>query len=323
MGRFSPSVERIQLPPSQLAGGKLVLQWADAPTLSSSSVRPGIRHSSDYLLARVTRGVESLPEQQVGIELRRLAPANWSHAINHHLLQSLLLRREIERQRPVEQARVILPKGIPRYITNLYTLFGFQPLIADLPVRGRIGEFYEEPFSCHRAVMTDLVEELVHDSPIAKRLFQSGIDLPKKVFISRKDTRRVLNEPEVERFLNGQGYVKIFPETLKIEEQFALFAGATHVVGVHGAGLGPFAYRPRHRPCVFVEILSPGHMTDFYRFIAHQIGARWVGVRGCLWPSLVADAHAFDAPFKRHSLSDFRVDVSSLGAALEIAESPG
>ena len=70
----------------------------------------------------------------------------------------------------------------------------------------------------------------------------------------------------------------IYPEDLSPQEQLKLFTDAEQIVGIHGAGMAPLLYRDTNKPSLkLVEILSPGHMTNFFRVIAEHTGTSWVG----------------------------------------------
>lgn len=317
MGRFHPRVEQILLPAGRLEGGSLLARVGDEVGRSDTEQAPGKKELIGFALNKLRAAREDLPSGRFGIELRRLAPSNWSHTLNHHLLQSLLVRKYLQQSGNHAPVVAILPASIPGYIRQVYELFGFETLATNCTVHGLICDFWEEPFSCHRAEMVQLVRELVHDTPLGPDLLPASPDLPQKVFVSRRGPRSLTNEAEIESLLSRQGFQKVYPEDLTARQQFSLFAQATDIVAIHGAGIAPLAYRPCDRPGRFVELLTPGHMTDFFRFVAHQVGVPWTGVRGRLWPALVAEAYDFERPFKRHSLTPFSVDPESLLAALE------
>ena len=116
------------------------------------------------------------------------------------------------------------------------------------------------------------------------------------------------------------GYVTVYPEDLSVEDQFQLFNTAEQIVAVHGAGLGPLLYRHPNSPLRhLVEILPCGHMTDFFRLMAQQVGVPWTGVRGRLKPEYVAPAYQMQNFFKQYSLDNFEVDPESLERALAMA----
>lgn len=71
--------------------------------------------------------------------------------------------------------------------------------------------------------------------------FHTGCD--KKIFVSRDKVKsntnfRVLeNSKEIEKIVKDYGYKVVYPESMAIEEQVALFANAEVVVGEFGSGL--------------------------------------------------------------------------------------
>ena len=62
-------------------------------------------------------------------------------------------------------------------------------------------------------------------------------DFPTRFYISRKETRRVINEPEIIPLLEKFGFVSVQPEKLSFLEQVALFSKAEVIISPHGAAL--------------------------------------------------------------------------------------
>jgi len=72
---------------------------------------------------------------------------------------------------------------------------------------------------------------------------KSNKDLPKKIYINRKDSvydskniRKIINENEVVEFLKKNGFESIVLSELSFEDQVKLFMNAEVVTGLHGAG---------------------------------------------------------------------------------------
>lgn len=65
-----------------------------------------------------------------------------------------------------------------------------------------------------------------------------------KIYISREDApgRKVVNEAEFFPALERHGYKKVSLSGLSLEEQVYLFANASHIIGIHGAGLANLVY---------------------------------------------------------------------------------
>lgn len=74
-------------------------------------------------------------------------------------------------------------------------------------------------------------------------LAKSQVTRPSRIFVSRQakslagSARRLLNEAELADALQAIGFMVVEPELLAFEDQVALFASATVIVGLGGAGL--------------------------------------------------------------------------------------
>lgn len=69
--------------------------------------------------------------------------------------------------------------------------------------------------------------------------------MPKRIFIERVRDSRLLDRRAIrslDRHLAAHRFTKIRLETLNLEDQIQLFAGATHVVAAHGAGLSNIVF---------------------------------------------------------------------------------
>lgn len=58
---------------------------------------------------------------------------------------------------------------------------------------------------------------------------------PRKIYVSRIGTRRIINENQLTEFLVPRGFKVIVPETVSVLEQIKLFANADIIVTPHGA----------------------------------------------------------------------------------------
>src|SRR4029077_17824980 len=79
----------------------------------------------------------------------------------------------------------------------------------------------------------DFLRELLPTGPAP------GKRADRKIFISRADARvrRIINEAEVEAIVSRRGYEIVVAGEITAREQMRVFGEASHVVGVHGAGL--------------------------------------------------------------------------------------
>jgi len=87
----------------------------------------------------------------------------------------------------------------------------------------------------------------------------------RRIYLSRKDaqTRRVLNEPEIETLLHAHGFTTVRTEHMSLAEQITLFSKAEIIVSPHGAGLANtiFATTPH-----IIEFL-PADLWDLGYFV--------------------------------------------------------
>jgi hypothetical protein len=124
---------------------------------------------------------------------------------------------------------------------------------------------------------------------------------PVKLFVRRAaPTRRLRNEPAVAEWLAARGFMAVDPGALPLAEQAALFARATHIVGVEGAALTNLVYADAGtRVTVLVNRIAG--LENFFSIIAAKCGHAYCQIEG---------RFAADAAFERKS--DFVVDLAQL-----------
>ena len=97
----------------------------------------------------------------------------------------------------------------------------------------------------------------------------------RKLYVSRADAggRHLRNEDALMTFLEPFGYESVRLSKLCVAAQAALFASASHIVGLHGADLANLAFaEPGTR---VVELFSEGYGTPAYYVIAAAMGCRY------------------------------------------------
>jgi hypothetical protein len=120
---------------------------------------------------------------------------------------------------------------------------------------------------------------------ILRNKFYKKGDYPEKIYISRRDTnnRKLLNEAEIEKFLQERGFVPIMLTGLSLAEQINLFAHAKTVIAPHGAGLTNIAFcEPETK---ILEIHMPSYLNWCYRRLSAVLNLRY----GFLFGDLVED----------------------------------
>lgn len=309
--RFVPDCEMIALPAKVVEGG--TLRWSRGAVTFPETGISGRRR----LLGR-SKKVTSAAPTDIIFDFRLKDPKNWAHFLNNHL--PILFHIAGSEGLEYGNCLLVLPAGIPDYIVSVAGLFGLGVLRTDGRVSGNGIIFDVSPWTAVRPIRAQWVRQSAARSYLEAAQSKTGkADLPRRVFLSRRDTRTLENEAEVAAFLGQRGYVKIYPEDLSVADQFRLFQEAENIVAVHGAGLAPLLYCPAGTvPKKLIELLPCGHMTDVFRVMAQQMGWGWIGVRGKIKPEHVLPAYRLDVPFKKYSLQSFEVDLKSLELAFDL-----
>jgi|GEM_PF-704389 len=86
--------------------------------------------------------------------------------------------------------------------------------------------------------------------------------LPKKIYLSRKKgMRSIINNEELEKYLNLQGFVTILGDSLTFDEQVNLFSQAEFIIGPSGAACANLIFCP---PTCKILILMPRNKHILY-----------------------------------------------------------
>jgi capsular polysaccharide biosynthesis protein len=95
----------------------------------------------------------------------------------------------------------------------------------------------------------------------------TGSDAGRRLYVGRAPGgwRSIVNANEVESALEDVGFDVVRPERLSFVEQVRLFAGASSIVGQHGAGLTNCLYAPR---ASVVELIGTYGGAEYYSICA-------------------------------------------------------
>lgn len=138
----------------------------------------------------------------------------------------------------------------------------------------------------------------------------------RRIYIARGKgaTRRILNEEELLRMLQREGFEIVNPETMSFVDQVALFDEAQIVVAAHGSGLANLVFC--REGAHVIELFSPHYVTVPYWALANQVGLeyRYVMGEGGWDPARGRGRRIHD---------DIRIDVAQVQAVLrEIDAAP-
>lgn len=105
----------------------------------------------------------------------------------------------------------------------------------------------------------------------------SKSDLKKyaKIYVRRGNvaTRRVSNEDEVIRYLNGNGFVPISFDGLTVERQSKIFNSAKVIVSFHGAALTNLVFC--NKKAKVLEFFSPDYLNVCYWALSEIVGLKY------------------------------------------------
>lgn len=316
--RIIPEPEKIILPPVEVGGGQLefYVQY------SAITEARNIKKYSKFFSSVVNLWKPLDINDGYVLDMRYQAPNNWAHSLNSHIPLCIYLRARVREMTGGDLFTVVLDERSPGFIENLYKYFEFNVVKSNQSVRGNIIRYSVSPWSSIRCVARSWLEKFYFSAFKGGGAPSNYSSLPKNIFISRRKTRALNNEREVEEYLGGRGFVKVYPEDMSVADQIALFNCADFIVAVHGAALGPLLYRsPEFSALKIIELLSPGHMTKYYRVMADQVGAEWTGVRGRIEKKHVGAAYKLSEKYRKYSLDDFSIDTDSLEQAFLSLES--
>jgi capsular polysaccharide biosynthesis protein len=102
----------------------------------------------------------------------------------------------------------------------------------------------------------------------------------RRLYLSRGDVsvRRILNEAEVVKLFEQQGFETVTVGGMSVADQIALFSSASHLVSAHGAGLSNVIFMDE--TATVTEILSPNRLWPTFRTLAARHGQEYHAIIG-------------------------------------------
>lgn len=96
----------------------------------------------------------------------------------------------------------------------------------------------------------------------------------KAIFINRKGTRRITNIDTIKPILTEFGVEEFEPGELNVREQAEAFNAATHVIGIHGAGMTNVMFCNYENTKV-LELCSNNRIGTQYYWLCTALGINW------------------------------------------------
>jgi capsular polysaccharide biosynthesis protein len=307
-------VEEIYVAGRNVAGGLLTYELGE---ISSDPYNAGL--IANMLRFKKKSKTQYFSCNEIIIDLRINSPNNWAHILTNHLPYVFVLADATGAS--WSELTLVLPANTKSHIVAAVALFGLRTHLTDESIAGFGISFEPTPWAGNRGARIDWVRtpQVFAALTAAGLQVESASPLPRRVFISRRDSRRLINEGEIVAKLATLGVETLYAEDLEPLDQFRLLARAELVIAIHGAALAPLLYRPPTAPsAAIVELFPVGHVTLVWQTLASQLGCHWVGVRGQIEPKHIKGGlYDLEKPFLSYSTDNFEIDPAALDRALE------
>lgn len=239
-------------------------------------------------------------EEEYVYDSRYDTDGNIAHILNN-IASPLLVVKQI-----VPSVTVVLRANASIMAQNAYNMLGFPILCTDKDVHCKFISAPSGAGGVYEGLYSSLFGNLTFEG-LKERT-------PERVFISRKGTRCIINENQVEQTLQEYGFEKFYFEDIPISEQWSLTKNARVIVGMHGAALASLVFN--RNAVKVVELFHPGYVVNLYRQITNAVGGTWCGVTGQVPKNAIRELD-FKQKGRSFALSATKIDISSLRMALQ------
>ncbi|ALI99760.1 glycosyltransferase family 61 protein [Rufibacter tibetensis] len=207
----------------------------------------------------------------------RLGWFNYWHFFNDILGAILLLRKEGLLQSNVS---ILIPEGLSKmsyFIQSLELsdeLRSYNWVVQDENTYVESSStIYCRVLDNHRKQFDEVIK--LFEPYLVKRATAA------KIFVTRRGTklRRLENFCEIEELVQSYGYTVIACEELSLKEQIEVFHNASHIIGVHGAGLTNIIFR-RSQQLNLLEIFPENNIPPNFFWLSASYGFSYNAVVG-------------------------------------------
>lgn len=222
-----------------------------------------------------------------------------------HILTGVVPRL-LAAQKICERVTLVLRSNATHMAKNIYKLLGASILCTDKDINGKLVLADDQAHGAYDACYNALFGNLTFEG--------FNPQTAEKVFISRKGTRSLINESEVEQTLQAYGFKKYYFEEIPISEQWSVAKNAKVIVGMHGAALSSIVFNSNK--VKLIELFHPGYVIDMYRNMANAVGGTWCGVSGQNTEDVIGKLD-FKQEARAFAETRTKIDINSLRMALE------
>ena len=214
--------------------------------------------------------------------------------------------RLLAAQKICDRVTLVLRSNANNMAKNIYKLLGASILCTDKDINGKLVLADDQSQGAYDGCYNALFGELTFEG--------FNPQTAEKVFISRKGTRSLINETEVEQTLQAYGFKKYYFEDIPISEQWSVARNAKAIVGMHGAALSNIVLNTNK--VKLIELFHPGYVIDMYRNLANAMGGTWCGVSGQIAEDVIGTLD-FKQEARAFAGTRTKIDINSLRMALE------
>lgn|GEM_PF-2229587 len=207
------------------------------------------------------------------VKLGKIIPVNYSWNNYGHFLNDIIGQISLAKELGIADAHIVMPAAVQQMayfqgFMELSSVFREQNWYFQEPKTFVETEdaYFLNAWWAHK-INFDAAVDLI-DREVIDRIDTNGNN---KIFVGRKNSRRLVNKEEVIRVLDKYGFSYVEVENTSLEAQISLFMNASHVIGIHGAALSSIIFR-RGKPLRFMELYPDRFMDPFYYWICVQYG---------------------------------------------------
>ena len=253
------------------------------------------------IFTKISKSID-LGERYI-FDARDETDGNIAHIVKN-IAPGLLAAQKLPPQ--ISEITVILRENSSQMAKTAYKLLGFSTLCTDKNVKGKIIEAPTGRFGQYEVYYQELFGKLSFEE------YQK--DTPKRIFISRKGNRNLMNESQIEKLLLEYGFNKFYYEDIPISQQWSIGRNAEVVVGLHGAALSSLFFNQNQ--VKLIELFHPGYVTHAFRHTVYAVGGSWCGVTGQITENVIRDLDFKYQP-RKFASSSTKIELNSLKMALE------
>ncbi|OQW68208.1 MAG: hypothetical protein BVN34_10555 [Proteobacteria bacterium ST_bin12] len=286
---------------------KVSAQLHDFDSLKSiSSLARGVRNAllNRYYLLSPAHKIQSTI-----FDVRSIEPNNIAHLIVHIIPLCLYVRSIVG-----SDIQFLFRKVSPSF-KKLLAEFGIIPLSINKKIQGTFVRLYAK----HRLARYNILDNhSCHPSTFLSNIydqyqFKSPLINKKKLFISRRGARGLLNHDETAVMLEQRGYETIFMEDYNMSEQLGIASEASHVVAVHGASMGMLVLNKHIEN--LIEIMPPNVYEEYFGIALAGCVQKHIQIISSFDEEVAYNGWSAIVHFKN---KPFSVNLSQLSYALDL-----